>query len=116
MSTSLQGMPTDFVLESLLRLRVRSQTLLHVVLSSTVPHLSHLPFFSCGTLRMCVDHRSLNKALSKTRICGLEMVACSTNCRSTLFSLLDVTSGYHQMQITPGDVPKTAFTTPFGDY
>jgi len=34
---------------------------------------------------------------------------------SKVFSSIDL-SGHHQISITPEDVPKTAFRTPFGHY
>ena len=33
-----------------------------------------------------------------------------------MFSLLDLTSGYHKIRVTPEDVPKTVFSTPFRHY
>jgi hypothetical protein len=70
-----------------------------------------------GSLRMCIDYRAVNRITVKDRyplphiedlFNGLE--------GSTVFSKLDLASGYHQIRIAPGDRQKTAFTTKFGLY
>ncbi len=33
---------------------------------------------------------------------------------ATLFSAMDITSAYHQIPVTPGDVQKTAFVIKYG--
>lgn len=70
-----------------------------------------------GGLRMCCDWRKLNSQTIKTRYplpridYLLDQLA-----GSVLFTALDLSAGYHQILIRPEDVPKTAFTTPFGHY
>ncbi|KAJ9526428.1 hypothetical protein QJQ45_009905 [Haematococcus lacustris] len=66
-----------------------------------------------GELRMCIDYRQLNKLTLRDqyplpRIDDLfdRLSGCS------VFSSLDLQAGYHQIRITPEDVPKTAFRTP----
>ena len=35
---------------------------------------------------------------------------------STLFTTLDVTSGYHKIKVKEEDIPKTAFVTKYGHF
>ncbi len=70
-----------------------------------------------GTLRMCLDYRALNKITVHNkyplpRIDDLIDKMSGAKC----FSSLDLASGYHQIRIAEEDVPKTAFSTPFGHY
>ena len=70
-----------------------------------------------GTLRMCLDYRALNKITVQNkyplpRIDDLIDKMAGAKC----FSSLDLASGYHQIRIAEEDVPKTAFSTPFGHY
>ena len=86
---------------------------------STSPYGSSVLFVSKkdGSLRMCVDYRSLNAITVKNRypLPRVEdLMDQLAGC--TVFSSLDLQSGYHQIRITPEDVPKTAFNTPYGHY
>ncbi len=70
-----------------------------------------------GTLRMCLDYRALNKITVQNkyplpRIDDLIDKMSGAKC----FSSLDLASGYRQIKIAEEDVPKTAFSTPFGHY
>ena len=87
------------------------------VKASTSPYSSPILFIQKkdGTLRMCVDYRALNKLTVKNKYPLPRIDDLLDQLQgSKVFSLLDLTSGYHQIRITPEDVPKTAFTTPFG--
>jgi hypothetical protein len=70
-----------------------------------------------GTLRMCVDYRALNKITVKNRypLPRIDELFDKLQGR-TVFSSLDLASGYHQIRITEEDRPKTAFRTPIGHF
>ncbi|KAJ9531760.1 hypothetical protein QJQ45_021907 [Haematococcus lacustris] len=70
-----------------------------------------------GTLRMCIDFRALNKLTVRDRYPLPRIDDLFDRVQGkTVFSSLDLQSGYHQIRITPEDVPKTAFVTPGGQF
>lgn len=70
-----------------------------------------------GTLRMAIDYRGLNAVTVKNRypVPRVDELLDRLS-KATVFSSLDLQSAYHQVGISGEDVPKTAFTTPFGHY
>ena len=70
-----------------------------------------------GSMRLCVDYRQLNKVTIKNkyplpRIDDLmdQLIGAS------VFSKIDLRSGYHQIKVKDEDVQKTAFRTRYGHY
>ena len=70
-----------------------------------------------GSLRMYVDYRALDKLTVKTKypLPRIDDLLDQLH-GATVFSSLDLQSGYHQIRIQDEDVPKTAFKTPMGLY
>ena len=70
-----------------------------------------------GSLRMCIDYRELNKLTIKNKYL-LPRIGDSFDQLqgNTVFSEIDLRSGYHQLRIKEEDIRKTAFRTRYGHY
>ena len=123
--------------------QVKELLLNNLIEPSTSPYGAPILFVGKkdGTLRMCIDYRALNKITIKNKyplplidqlmdqLSGAKVytsldlasgVWLTTPCVSLTLKVMPmlplVPAGYHQIRITPEDVPKTAFRTPFGHY
>ena len=70
-----------------------------------------------GTLRLCIDYRQLNKMTFKNRY-RLPLIddLFDQFHGVTIFSNIDLRSGYHQVRIKDEDIFQTAFRTRYGHY
>jgi hypothetical protein len=70
-----------------------------------------------GTKRMCIDYGALNEVTVKNKYPLPRIKDLFDQLRgASVFSKIDLRSGYHQLRIRPADIPKTTFITKYGLY
>ena len=70
-----------------------------------------------GTLRMCIDYWQINKVTVKNKYPLPRIEDLFDQLRgASVFSKIDLRSGYYQLRVKEVDVPKTAFRTRYGHY
>ncbi|GJV67057.1 putative reverse transcriptase domain-containing protein [Tanacetum coccineum] len=70
-----------------------------------------------GSFRMCIDYRELNKLAVKNRYPLPRIDDLFDQLQgSSIYSKIDLRSGYHQLKVREQDIPKTAIQTRYGHY
>ena len=69
------------------------------------------------TLRMCIDYRQINKVTVKNKYMLPRIEDLFYQLRgASVFSKIDLRSGYYQLLVKEVDVPKTTFRTRYDHY
>ncbi|GKC32817.1 reverse transcriptase domain-containing protein [Tanacetum coccineum] len=70
-----------------------------------------------GSFRMCIDYQELNKLTVKNRYPLPRIDDLFDQLQgSSVYSKIDLRSGYHQLRVMDEDIPKTAFKTRYEHY
>ncbi|GMJ03684.1 hypothetical protein HRI_004037600 [Hibiscus trionum] len=70
-----------------------------------------------GSMRMCIDYIQLNRLTMKNKYPLPRIDDLFDQLRgASVFSKIDLRSGYYQLKVREVDVPKTAFRTRYGHY
>ncbi|GKB17718.1 putative reverse transcriptase domain-containing protein [Tanacetum coccineum] len=70
-----------------------------------------------GSFRMCIDYHELNKLTVKNRYPLPRIDDLFDQLQgSSIYSKIDLRSGYHQLRVREQDIPKMAFRTRYGHY
>ncbi|GJW35915.1 putative reverse transcriptase domain-containing protein [Tanacetum coccineum] len=70
-----------------------------------------------GSFRMCIDYQELNKLTVKNRYPLPRIYDLFDQLQgSSIYSKIDLRSGYHQLRVKDEDIPNTAFRTLYGHY
>ncbi|GJU56487.1 putative reverse transcriptase domain-containing protein [Tanacetum coccineum] len=70
-----------------------------------------------GSFRRCIDYRELNKVAIKNRYPLPRINDLFDQLQgSSVYSKIDLRSGYHQLRVRERDIPITAFRTRYGHY
>ncbi|GJZ31633.1 hypothetical protein Tco_0576680 [Tanacetum coccineum] len=70
-----------------------------------------------GSFRMCIDYWELNKLIVKNRYPLPRIDDLFYQLQGlSVYSKIDLRSGYHQLRVKDKDIPKTAFRTRYGHY
>ncbi|GJR69925.1 putative reverse transcriptase domain-containing protein [Tanacetum coccineum] len=70
-----------------------------------------------GSFRMCIDYKELNKLTVKNHYPLLRINDLFDQLQGpSVYSKIDLRSGYHQLRVCEEDISKTAFRTRYGHY
>nr|GFB12474.1 hypothetical protein [Tanacetum cinerariifolium] len=70
-----------------------------------------------GSFKMCIDYQELNKLTVKNRYPLPRIDDLFDQLQGySVYSKIDLRSGYHQLRVREDDIPKTAFRTRYGHY